>query len=96
MEKKVSLEEVRHMARLSRLLIDHEEEEMFSRQFGRILGHMAVLENIDTEGVEPLFSPLTGSGRERLDIADNIRTVEEIMSNAPDTDGEYFIVPKIV
>lgn len=95
-DKNINPEEVRHMARLSRLLIDKEEEELFSRQFSQILGHMAVLEAVNTDNVEPLYSTRQVCGKKREDIANNVRTREQILANAPETDGETFIVPRIV
>ncbi|MBD5558610.1 MAG: Asp-tRNA(Asn)/Glu-tRNA(Gln) amidotransferase subunit GatC [Desulfovibrio sp.] len=92
----VSLEEVRHMAALSRLVVTEEEERLFARQFGDILAHMALLSKVDTEGVEPLYSPLAHAAATRPDEAANLRTRKEVLANAPETDGEYFIVPRIV
>lgn len=96
MAKEVSSAEVRHMAELSRLIISEEEEKLFRRQFGDILGHVDVLSGIDTKGVEPLYSPVQHSGLTREDFERDIRTRTEILANAPETDGECFIVPRIV
>lgn len=96
MEKEISVEEVRHMAWLSRLAINAEEELLFARQFQKILGHMEVLNNVDTSDVEPLYSPLDIPSATRQDNADNLRSRCEILANAPETDGEAFIVPRIV
>lgn len=92
----VSSEEVRHMAALSRLAVTEEEERLFARQFGDILAHMALLSKVDTEGVEPLYSPHAHAAATRPDEALNRRTRAEILANAPETDGEYFVVPRIV
>lgn len=96
MSRNVSIEEVRHMARLSKLEINEQEETIFRRQFGDILDHMDILVKVDTTGIEPLYSPSTQCEYTRPDIADNTRTQQQILANAPDTDGEYFIVPRIV
>lgn len=92
----LALQDVRHMAKLSRLKLGEEEEKVFSHQFMDILGHMAVLQNVSTKDIEPLYSPMQELENTREDTAINIRTQEQILSNAPETDGEYFIVPKIV
>lgn len=94
--KDVPAEQVQHMAMLSRLLIDKEEEKLFGHQFGQILNHMEVLQSVNTENVEPLFSPLSENALTRPDIGKNIRDRDQILSNAPETDGEAFIVPRIV
>lgn len=87
---------VRHMAMLSRLNISAAEEEMFARQFSRILGHMEILAGIDTQGIEPLYNPAAHQAPARRDEAANRRSVKEILANAPETDGQYFIVPRII
>lgn len=95
-EESISIEEVRHMAKLSRLAIDENAERLFARQFASILGYMDILAAVDTANVEPLYSPIAHSGPQREDLANNVRSREEILANAPETDGEYFIVPRIV
>ncbi len=57
---------------------------------------MEVLGGVDTEGVEPLYSPVQHSDASREDAACNRRTREEVLRNAPEQDGQYFIVPRIV
>lgn len=96
MAREISLQEVRHMAMLSRLTISEAEEKLFSQQFGQILGHVQVLEKVNTDGVEPLYSPVQHLGEKREDDACNTRDRAEILANAPETDGECFIVPRIV
>ena len=87
---------VRHMAMLSRLSLKEEEVKLFGRQFATILGYMNILAEVNTEGVEALYSCASNAGHERRDIADNIRSREEILANAPETDGECFMVPRII
>lgn len=92
----ISREEVTHMAALSRLHVSAEEQELFARQFGDILGYMDVLAQVDTRTVEPLYSPVQHTARGREDEAVNRRSREEVLGNAPEADGEYFMVPRIV
>lgn len=96
MSGKISTTDVRRMAMLSRLIVTAEEEEQFARQFDKIIGHVNLLNEVDTEGVEPLYTPVEKNSSLRLDAARNTRTRDEIMANAPVTDGKCFIVPRIV
>ena len=89
----ISREEVAHMAALSRLRVSDEEQKLFARQFGDILGYMDVLAQVNTENVDPLYSPVQHAAEGR---AVNRRSREEVLANAPEADGEYFIVPRIV
>lgn len=92
----VTPEEVRHLAKLSRLKIEKDEEELFCSQFSQIIGYMDVLATVDTEGVRPLYTPCGHCASLRADDMDNKRSREEILANAPETDGENFIVPRII
>lgn len=92
----ISREEVAHMAALSRLRVTEDESALFARQMGGILSYMNVLARVDVDGVEPLYSPVLHAGRLREDAAANRRSREEALANAPETDGEYFVVPRIV
>ena len=95
-EHVIGLKEVRHMAKLSRLSVPAGEEELFARQFGAILDYMDVLSNVDVSGVEPLYSPVEHDTVLREDVAEQRRTHAEVLSNAPESDGNCFVVPRIV
>lgn len=92
----INPDEVRHMAKLSRLNIADSEVRIFAQQFSEILDYMGILQKTDTTGVTPLFTPVVQKEWQRDDVAENIRSQKEILANAPETDGQYFIVPKIV
>lgn len=96
MSKEISIEEVRHMAKLSRLVLGEEEEKLLAVQLGGIIGHMNVLNSVPTDGIEPLYSPAQHQALTRADESVNTRSSKEILANAPETDGESFIVPRIV
>lgn len=94
--KIISLEEVAHMATLSRLSVSEDEQALFARQMGDILAYMDVLARVDTNAVEPLYSPALHPGALRDDVSARRRERSEVLANAPEADGEYFIVPRIV
>ncbi|MCR4666624.1 MAG: Asp-tRNA(Asn)/Glu-tRNA(Gln) amidotransferase subunit GatC [Desulfovibrio sp.] len=92
----IGIEEVRHMAALSRLAVTEEEERLFAGQFAAIVEYMNVLQDIDVNGVEPLYSPVDQESVTRPDTAFHARTREELLQNAPESDEQYFTVPRIV
>ena len=94
--KTINLAEVSHMASLSRLSVSEEEQTLFARQMGDILAYMDVLAQVDTSDVEPLYSPAQHPGLQREDVSARRRERSEVLANAPEADGEYFIVPRIV
>lgn len=70
---------------------------MFAKQFDDIVALMDTLAEVDTTGVEPLYWPLgSPAAPPREDVAIRHNTREELLRNAPEQDGEFFIVPRIV
>jgi aspartyl-tRNA(Asn)/glutamyl-tRNA(Gln) amidotransferase subunit C len=93
---KISPEEVAKVASLSRLDLSQDKLELFAGQLGDILDYMDKLGELDTDAVEPMYSPVTHTTVLRKDEARKDYTREEVLSNAPEQDGQFFIVPRIV
>ena len=91
----ITTKDVEHVARLARLELSEEEKIMFTSQLGDVLKHVENMNKVDTTNVEPPNHAIDFSNvmREDKKIYENTR--EELMSNAPDIEGEYFKVPKI-
>ncbi len=89
-------EEVLKVAELARLEFREEEIGEFQQQLNDILGYVEVLNEVDTEGVEPLISVHDGINRLRKDEVRRSLTTEEAMRNAPETSDGALIVPKVV
>ena len=96
MSQEISKETVAHMAALARLSVTEEEKALFARQFGDILAYMEVLSKVDTDGIEPLYSPVLHASAMREDRAERRRSQEEVLQNAPERDEGLFLVPRIV
>ena len=92
----LSSEEFHKLCKLARLFPDPENSALIMSQCDGILAYMDLLQKVDTLGVEPLYSPLEHSTLYREDVAERRCTREEILANAPETDGDFFIVPRIV
>ncbi len=90
----VDKEWVRRIARLARLDLSEEEVEVFSKQLGDILEFIRQLEELDTEGVEPFGSMNTTPMRE--DEPGESLEREKALMNAPEREGGFFVVPRIV
>ena len=91
----ITIKDVEHVAKLARLELTEAEKEMFTEQLGDVLAHVEKMNEVDTTGVEPMNHPIdfVNVMREDNKIYENTR--EELMSNAPDVEGEFFKVPKI-
>ena len=100
----VSLEEVRRVAVLANLELTPAEEPRMQHDLNAILGHVAQLAELDTAGVEPmaqvsdvLAAAAQGYGeRLRLDEPRPSLDRRAVMASAPETDGRFFKVPKVI
>ncbi|MDC0336291.1 Asp-tRNA(Asn)/Glu-tRNA(Gln) amidotransferase subunit GatC [Pseudodesulfovibrio sp.] len=93
---KISPEEVAKVARLSRLDLPQDKLELFAGQLGDILDYMDKLGELNTDAVEPMYSPVKHTTVLRKDEVKKDYEREEVLSNAPKQDGKFFIVPRIV
>ncbi len=89
-------EEVLHVATLARLNIDESLIDTFAVQLGDILEYMKTLDRLDTKDVPPTFHAVDKSNAFREDRTTNHLSREAAVSNAPDEEDGYFIVPKVI
>ncbi len=92
----MNLEHLRKIAHLSRLELSEEEEQKLLPSLNNILLWMDKLNEIDTTGVEPLIMMTEEINIKREDEVKQDFTREQVLKNAPQTDGEFFIVPKVI
>jgi len=93
---KISKDEVKETAELARLEFSEKELEKFTDQLGGILDHIEDLNELDTEGIEPTSHVLELSTPLREDRVEQLFTVEEALANAPETNDNFFVVPKVI
>lgn len=93
---KISPDEVAKVARLARLDLPQEKIDQYAAQLGDILGYMDKLSELDTSAVEPMYTPVDHVSVLRDDVVRKDYAREDILKNAPETDGAFFIVPRIV
>lgn len=93
---KISPEEVAKVARLARLDLSQEKISQYAGQLDGILAYMDKLAELDTSAVEPMYTPVDQVSVMRDDVSRKEYSREDILKNAPETDGSFFIVPRIV
>ena len=91
-----SAQDLAHLCKLANSLRTKKTLEKISRQFTDIINYIDTLSEAKTENTAPLYSPVFHESAVREDKAFRKQTPEQILKNAPETDGTYFIVPKIV
>ena len=89
-------EQVQHIARLARLRFSDEEIEGFTAQFNQIVAYVEKLDEVDTEGVEPMASVLEAVNVLRDDLAGPMLSPAEALRNAPKKTEGFFSVPKVI
>ena len=89
-------EEVEKVALLGRLDLTDEEKRKFTRQLNQIIGYFRKLQELDTDGVEPMSHPLELENVMRDDEPRPGLERDEIMANAPEKREGKFVVPRIV
>lgn len=92
----LSVEDVRYIASLARLSFSEAEEPKLAAQMSQILDYVSKLDELDTSDVEPMAHVLEANNVFRPDETQQRITHEEGLRNAPDTDGDYFRVPKVI
>ncbi len=92
----VSEKEVRYVADLARLQLSENEVQNLAKDMNDILGYMDLLNELDTENVEPLEHVIELKSRLRTDEAKTPLSHEDALKNAPDADSDYFRVPKVI
>lgn len=93
---KVSAEEVKKIALLSRLEIKEDRVEAVQQQLSDILSYMEFIEQADISEVEPTAHAVSMSNVMRDDVPQESLPNEDALQNAPEAEGGYFKVPKVI
>lgn len=85
--------DIAHVARLARLDLDEAELGFYAQQLGVILEHAARVQAVETSGYEPTAHPLGLTNAFRADEIEPSLDREEVLSQAPDSQDGFFVVP---
>lgn len=96
MSQRLSHDQVRHVAKLSRLHLSDAEVEHFADQLSAVLGYVAKIDELDVLNVEPMAHPMDVSNVFRDDLPGSSLTRDQALANAPARDGDFFMVPKVI
>jgi len=93
---KISTEEVRQVAHLARLEMNQDEIDSLTSQLDQILSYVDKLNELDTSGVIPTTHSLSLQNAFREDTVRPSLEQDHALANAPEENGEAFVVPKII
>ncbi|MGB0525184.1 MAG: Asp-tRNA(Asn)/Glu-tRNA(Gln) amidotransferase subunit GatC [Flammeovirgaceae bacterium] len=87
---------IEYIAHLSRLDLEGNDEDKMQKDLDTILTWVEKLNEVDVDGVEPLYHMTENENTVRKDVANNSLSREKALKNAPQQDGEFFKVPKVL
>ncbi|MBU1209755.1 MAG: Asp-tRNA(Asn)/Glu-tRNA(Gln) amidotransferase subunit GatC [Alphaproteobacteria bacterium] len=87
---------VRRIARLARIKITDAEAQGLEGELSSILDWVEQLKEVDTENVEPMTRVVPISLKQREDVVTDGEKAAAIVANAPMSEDNFFVVPKVV
>ncbi len=93
---KITDEKIEQLAHLCRLEFDAEAKVKIKADLENILLLCEKLNEVDTEGIEPLVYMTDTKNNVREDIIEQVVDREQILKNAPKRDSDFFRVPKVI
>jgi aspartyl-tRNA(Asn)/glutamyl-tRNA(Gln) amidotransferase subunit C len=92
----VDADTVRRIAHLARIAVAKEEVEHLRNELNAILAFVEQLSEVNVDGVEPMTSVTPMTMKKRADVVTDGGIPDDIVKNAPATEDNYFLVPKVV
>ena len=92
----VDAQTVRRIAHLARIAVADEEIEHLQAELNAILAFVDQLAEVNVEGVAPMTSVMPMAMKKRADVVTDGGDAAGILKNAPATQDDYFLVPKVV
>jgi aspartyl-tRNA(Asn)/glutamyl-tRNA(Gln) amidotransferase subunit C len=89
-------ETVEHIALLARLGLTEEEKTRLQEQLSSVLGHISVLEEVDTDAIPPTAQVIELQNILRDDVAGEPLPVEAVLRNAPRSEGNFIKVNAVL
>jgi len=93
---KITKKDVEYVANLARIEFTEQEKEKFTRQLGKILEYMDKLNKLDTGNVPATSRVLPLKNVFREDESVRSDSFQDIISNAPEKEGNYFKIKKVI
>jgi aspartyl-tRNA(Asn)/glutamyl-tRNA(Gln) amidotransferase subunit C len=92
----VDADTVRRIAHLARIAIADNEVEHLRGELNAMLAFVEQLQEVNVAGVEPMTSVTPMAMKKRADVVNDGGIVEDIVRNAPASEDNFFLVPKVV
>ena len=93
---KITDQTVQYVAALAKLTVSEEEKAKAATDLGIILDYIATMDELDTDGVEPMSHVFPVKNVFREDVVTNHNDRDNLLKNAPMKKDGCFVVPKTV
>jgi aspartyl-tRNA(Asn)/glutamyl-tRNA(Gln) amidotransferase subunit C len=87
---------VRRVARLARLKVDEQDVPRLAGELNAILAFVEQLNEVNVDGVAPLTSVVEQAMKMREDVVSDGNYPKDVTRNAPASEDDFFMVPKVV
>ena len=87
---------VRRIAHLARIAVAESEVPHLQGELNAMLASVEQLSEVNVDGVEPMTSVTPMEMKKRADVVDDGGIADQVVANAPATEGHFFLVPKVV
>ncbi|CAN5222440.1 Asp-tRNA(Asn)/Glu-tRNA(Gln) amidotransferase subunit GatC [soil metagenome] len=87
---------VRRIAHLARIAVKEEEVSHLQGELNAMLAFVEQLTEVDIDGVEPMTSVTPMDMKKRADVVSDGEIPAKVLANAPATEDQFFLVPKVV
>ena len=94
--KKITIDEVKHIAKLSKLDIPNDKLDYYVSELSQILDYFDIISKVDTSNVKPLINISDNINIYRNDKPEKGVDKNKFIKNCPETFGNYIKVPKIL
>ena len=92
----VDRDTVRRIATLARIRVEEDELEPLSKELSSILNWIEQLNEVETSDVPPMTSVEDMPMKKREDVVTDGFCTEDVLANAPEREGDFYAVPKVV
>ena len=92
----ISSKEVKKIAKLAKLKLTDDEITLYSSQMSQIINYISQLNEVDTSNIDPLSNMIDNNNVIREDKIKESLDKSISLKNAPQSDGEFILVPKII
>jgi aspartyl-tRNA(Asn)/glutamyl-tRNA(Gln) amidotransferase subunit C len=87
---------IRRIATLARIRVEDSELPALQTELNGILGWIEQLNEVNVDGIEPLAGAAQMALKMRDDVVTDGGYPDKVLANAPEREGDFFVVPKVV